>query len=607
MTIGADRAASAYIGAFVDELVRAGVRHVCVSPGSRSAPLALTIAANPALRGWIHLDERVGAFFALGLARATGAPVALLCTSGTAAANFLPAIVEAHTAGVPLLVFTADRPAELRDVGAAQTIDQNRLFGAHVKWFVEVALPEATPAMLRYARTLAGRAVAAAAASPPGPVHLNFPLREPLVPLPLATPQGMTPGDALAWRGRPDGAPWVTVTDAPRVPDAATISRLAARLRRARRPLLICGPQFDPGLAPPLAALARACGAPVLADPLSQLRWGLHDRSMVIDRYDAALRHETTSARLAPDLIMRVGGMPTSKALQQFLQRHAVTPLVIVDGARWPDPTLLAAEMVHAEPRLLVERLVEGDAGNADADPGWASAWRRVNDVTNTALHDYGAGLDEPFEGRALAEVAALVPAGGTLFVSSSMPVRDLDAFAPGDARPLRVLANRGANGIDGVLSTALGVAATMHASNGADSNAGPLVLVIGDLAFYHDMNGLLAGRLHALDATIVVLNNDGGGIFSFLPQAAYPEHFELLFGTPHGLTFAPAAELYGARYHRAETWDALRAGVTAGMTGGGLHVVEMRTDRARNVTLHRDAWAAVAVALDAPEATRAR
>jgi len=607
VTIGADQAASAYIGAFVDELVRAGVRHVCVSPGSRSAPLALTIAANPALRSWIHLDERVGAFFALGLARATGAPVALLCTSGTAAANFLPAVVEAHSAGVPLLVFTADRPPELRDVGAAQTIDQNRLFGAHVKWFVEVALPEATPAMLRYARTLAGRAVAAAAASPPGPVHLNFPLREPLVPLPAATPQGMTPGDALAWRGRPDGAPWVTVTDAPRVPDVATTSRLAARLRRARRPLLICGPQFDPGLAAPMAALARACGAPVLADPLSQLRWGLHDRSMVIDRYDAALRHETTSARLAPDLIMRVGGMPTSKALQQFLQRHAVTPLVIVDSARWPDPTLLAAEMVHAEPRFLVERLLEAHAGDTDADPGWASAWRRVNDLTNTALRDYGAGLDEPFEGRALAEIAALVPAGGTLFVSSSMPVRDLDAFAPGDARPLRVLANRGANGIDGVLSTALGVAATTHASNGADSNAGPLVLVIGDLAFYHDMNGLLAGRLHALDATIVVLNNDGGGIFSFLPQAAYPEHFELLFGTPHGLTFAPAAELYGARYHRAETWDALRARVTAGVSGRGLHVVEMRTDRARNVTLHRDAWAAVAIALDAPEATRAR
>jgi len=250
---------------------------------------------------------------------------------------------------------------------------------------------------------------------------------------------------------------------------------------------------------------------------------------------------------------------------------------------------------------------VEEYAGDADADPGWASAWRRVNDVTNTALHDYGAGLDERFEGRALAEIAALVPAGGTLFVSSSMPVRDLDAFAPGDARTLRVLANRGANGIDGVLSTALGVAATTDASNGADLNAGPLVLVIGDLAFYHDMNGLLAGRLHALDATIVVLNNDGGGIFSFLPQAAYPEHFELLFGTPHGLTFAPAAELYGARYHRAETWDALRAGVAAGVRGRGLHVVEMRTDRARNVTLHRDAWAAVAVALDALEATRAR
>lgn len=596
MTVSPDRAAFAYVGAFVDELARAGVRHVCVAPGSRSAPLALTIANHPALRTWVHLDERAAAFFALGMARALGAPVALVCTSGTAAANFLPAVVEARSAAVPLLVLTADRPPELRDVGAPQTIDQRGLYGTHVKWFVEVALPEATPALVRYARTLASRAAGLAAAVPAGPVHLNFPFREPLVPVATEPPAGMSEGDAIAWHGRPDGAPWARVDDALPTPDPRTTRRLAGYLRTARRPLVVCGPQQDCALAMPLAALARSIGAPLLADPLSQVRWGQHDRACVVDRYDAALRDEATAAALAPDLVLRIGAPPTSKPLQRFLQRHTPAHHVVVDAARWPDPALLATEMVHADPRVLCEHLLDHLAsGRGAAAPESLTAWRRVDATAGAALAAYCAALTEPFEGRALAEVAAVVPPGGTLCVSSSMPVRDLDAFAAGDDRALRVLANRGANGIDGVLSTALGAAAAARETGG-----GPLVLVIGDLAFYHDMNGLLAAKLHALDATIVVLNNDGGGIFSFLPQAAHPAHFEQLFGTPHGLDFAPAAALYGAQYHRADTWDALRAAVEAGTAGRGLHIIEMRTDRARNVALHRDAWAAVARALAA-------
>lgn len=596
MTISPDRAAFAYVGAFVDELARAGVRHVCVSPGSRSTPLALTIARHAALRIWVHQDERVAAFFALGMARVLGAPVALLCTSGTAAANFLPAVVEARRARIPLLVLTADRPPELRDVGAAQTIDQNRLYGDHAKWFVEVALPEATPDLLRYARTLACRATATAAATPAGPVHLNFPFREPLIPVPAEPPATLSDGDALAWNGRPDGEPWVAVADAPPGTEAPTVERLAARLAAARRPLLVCGPQFDAALAVPLTALARALGAPLLADPLSQARWGTHDRSAVIDCYDAALRHEPTAAALVPDLVLRFGGLPTSKSLLQYLQRHAAARQVVIDAAGWPDPTLLVAEVVHADPRSLAERLLEcltSGGGERDAGADWLAAWRRVDGAANAALSKYVASLGELFEGRALAEIAALLPTGGTLFVSSSMPVRDLDAFARGGARQLRVLANRGANGIDGVISSALGAVAA-----GRERGGGPLVLAIGDLAFYHDMNGLLAAKLHALDATVVVINNDGGGIFSFLPQAADPAHFEQLFGTPHGLDFAPVAELYEARYHRADTWQSLRDGIAAGISGRGLHIVELRTDRARNVALHRDAWAAVAAAL---------
>jgi len=290
--------------------------------------------------------------------------------------------------------------------------------------------------------------------------------------------------------------------------------------------------------------------------------------------------------------------VPTSKTLIEFLRRQGTAPLVVVDAARWPDPTLLASEIVHAEPRLLCEAVLEcvGEMRAAPAAAGgWLAEWRRVNDTAAAALERHGCPLDEPFEGSALADVAAVLPAGATLFVSSSMPVRDLDAFGVGDARTLRVLANRGANGIDGVVSTALGAAAAARQAAG-----GPVVLVIGDLALYHDMNGLLAAKLHALDVTVVVINNDGGGIFSFLPQAAQPAHFEQLFGTPHGLEFEPVATLYGARYHRADDRVQLKRAVAAGVAGGGLHIVELHTDRARNVELHREAWAAVAAALSA-------
>jgi 2-succinyl-5-enolpyruvyl-6-hydroxy-3-cyclohexene-1-carboxylate synthase len=590
-----DQAAFAYIGAFVDELARSGVRNVCIAPGSRSTPLALSIASHPDLRTWVLIDERCAGFFALGMARALGAPVALLCTSGTATANFLPAVIEARSSCIPLIVMTADRPPELRDVGAAQTIDQNRLYGGYPKWFVEVALPDVTPTLLRYARTVACRAVATAAASPPGPVHLNFPFREPLVPSAIEPPPDLSEGDALAWKGRANGEPWVAVTDAPGVATTEIVEEIAAQLRNARQPLFICGPQFDRALAKPFAELAHVLGAPLLADPLSQIRWGDHDRDAIIDRYDAALRDDATASKLIPDVVLRIGGLPTSKPLLQYLERHSAAQHIVVDATNWPDPTLLAARVVHADPVTLCTQLVDSLANrspNSDVNAGWLAEWKDVDARAGAALDAYTGEVGEPFEGAILKQIAALLPQASTLFVSSSMPVRDLDAFASGDERRIRVLANRGANGIDGVVSTSLGVAAARA------SDDGPLVLVIGDLAFYHDMNGLLAASLHEIDATIVVINNDGGGIFSFLPQSTQPSHFEELFGTPHGMQFEAAAKLYGARYSQAESLESLRAAVVSGMNEKGLDIIEMRTDRARNVLLHREAWARVAGSL---------
>jgi 2-succinyl-5-enolpyruvyl-6-hydroxy-3-cyclohexene-1-carboxylate synthase len=365
-------------------------------------------------------------------------------------------------------------------------------------------------------------------------------------------------------------------------------------MKRAKRPLIVCGPQPDPNLAQAVTSLASRLGAPLLADPLSQLRWGPHSRECVVDRYDSFLRDEGTAQSLIPDLVLRIGGTPTSKPLIQYLQRHSSAPLIIIAESRWPDPTLLAEEIVRADPATACAQLATSIGEDVAGDATWRARWGEIDRSARNALEQYACGISEPFEGAALADVAAVLPDNSALFVSSSMPVRDLDAFASGDQRRIRVLSNRGANGIDGVISTALGAAAGIRSTSGE-----PLVLVIGDLAFYHDMNGLLAARLHNLDATIVVLNNDGGGIFSFLPQAEHPQHFEQLFGTPHGLDFAPAATLYAASYERVIDSASLRRAVTNAIAGSGLHIIEMRTDRARNVVLHREAWAAVASAVD--------
>lgn len=572
-----------FVGALVDEIVRSGVTHFCICPGSRSTPLALTIARHPEAQIWMHLDERSASFFALGMAKTSGQPVALVCTSGTAAANFLPAIVEASLARVPLLVLTADRPHELRDCGAPQTINQIGLYGNHVKWFVDLPIPEATPSLVRYAQTIAGRAVATSCIAPAGPVHLNCPYREPLVPLADTQPIKST---------RINQQPYVQVTTAPRLPDTASITALASRLQDIPRGLIICGPQNNPALAPAVTRLATHLDYPILADPLSGLRCGEHPHTHILDSYDAFLRDTAFIQNYQPDIVLRFGAMPTSKPVLLYLQQHPTCHQIVVDEAEgWNEPTTLAAEMVYADGaalcRLIADTLAQ--EGMARTDTDWNNAWIVADRLTRTTLSTQLASVDELFEGKIFAELATLLPDGATLYAGNSMPVRDLDTFFPSSEQNVRFLSNRGANGIDGVVSSALGAQAA-----GAD----PLMLVIGDISFYHDSNGLLAANQYNLDATIILLNNDGGGIFSFLPQAQDREHFEQLFGTPHGLDFRPLAEMYGAHYWRVEDWEAFRTAVQESIAHGGLRIIEVVTERERNVALHRACWPAVSTAL---------
>jgi 2-succinyl-5-enolpyruvyl-6-hydroxy-3-cyclohexene-1-carboxylate synthase len=591
-----------YAGAFVDELARAGVRNVVICPGSRSTPLAMMFAVQPGMRVWMQVDERSAAYFGLGMAKRLRQPVALLCTSGTAAANFMPAVVEAKLTHVPLLVLTADRPHELRDNGAPQSIDQNRLYGTYAKWFVEVALPEATNAALRYIRTLAVRAAASVQAIPAGPVHLNFPLREPLTaePVPGQPLPPLAERDVIAWQGRPDNAPYVEVRDAlPGTPTSATIEYLMDMLSGARRGLIIAGPNDDPALVEPLARLARHLGYPVLADPLSQLRCGDHDRDMTLSSYDAFLRIDSFSESAQPGLILRFGAMPTSKPLLLYLKRYASCPLVIIDGhGGWEEPTQLASQVIHADPAALCRGLLaalDQPGGSEDLRPPvsqeWTAMWQDADRLTRQVLESAVQDFNELFEGRVFTELAGLLPDGTTLYTGNSMPVRDLDTFFWSSERRIRIMGNRGANGIDGVISSALGASAA-----GQDEAT---ALVLGDLSFFHDLNGLLAARLHRLDLTIVLINNDGGGIFSFLPQAAFPEHFEQLFGTPTGLDFRLAVQMYGGQFQRVEDWEQFRKVVYQGLSSGGLHVIEVPTERASNVKMHRQLWGVIEKALD--------
>ncbi len=590
----------AYVGAFIDELQRIGCTNIVICPGSRSTPLALVSAQHPGLRVWMHVDERSAAFFALGMAKRLRQPVALLCTSGTAAANFFPAIVEAKLTHIPLLVLTADRPHELRENGAPQAIDQNRLYGTHVKWFVEVALPEGTNSALRYIRTLADRTAALAQAVPAGPVHLNFPLREPLTPAALPE-QSLPPEeqrDPTAWYGRPNNIPYIGVDDAPLASTASvTLKRVAEQLSSTTRGLIVVGAQDDAEISGPLLSLAQQLGYPILADPLSQLRTGQDDQSAIVTAYDGFLRSETFSSCMQPEVVLRFGAMPTSKPLLLYLKRYASCPQIVIDGnGEWQEPTQLASQMIHAQPaafcRDLHTILVGGrDSAKSGSPSAWLSTWLESDRITRETLQATLQDFSPLFEGRVFRELAELLPENTTLFAGNSMPIRDLDTFFWKTQKKMRLLGNRGANGIDGIVSTALGISA-------ASQRDEHTVLVIGDLSFYHDLNGLLAAKLHRLNLTVILVNNDGGGIFSFLPQAAYPEHFESVFGTPIDLDFVPIVQAYGGHFQRLPDWQTFREAVGHSITSGGLSVLEVRTERESNVTLHRHLWQAIENAL---------
>jgi 2-succinyl-5-enolpyruvyl-6-hydroxy-3-cyclohexene-1-carboxylate synthase len=556
--------------AVVEELGRCGVTDACVSPGSRSTPLALALDAAPGIHVFVVGDERCAAFFALGVARERKRPTLLLCTSGTAAANYLPAVVEASLSDVPLIVVTADRPPELRDCGAPQTITQVGLFAAHVRWSVDVPAPSADVDLERYYRTLACRAAAAAMEPPAGPVHVNLPMREPL----------FDPAEEEAVALEPVAAePFVTVHPSSAAAAPATVAALLARLGRGGRGLIICGPGTDHRAAPAIGALARALAWPILADPISGLRFGAHDRSQVADAYDVLLRDREFRDRHRPETILQIGALPASKPLARFLEasprlRHAV----VAPPRHWPDPLHRASDVVRADAAELCATL----AARLPARTGgstWLADWLDSSRALRAALDHELSGLDaEILEGRIFPTLVERLPPETLVILGNSMPVRDADTFLGSGERPIRFAGNRGASGIDGQLSTALGAAAARRE---------PTVLVVGDLGFLHDLGGLQIAARHRIPLLVVVVNNDGGGIFSFLPQVELARSFETLFGTPHGLDLEPAVGMCGGRCVRARSWYELAGAIDRSLGEGDLRVVELVSDRAQNRALH--------------------
>src|SRR6266849_3876193 len=553
--------AQSFAATFVDELAVQGVEYACVSPGSRSAAVAMALQRHPKTNVFVQIDERSGSFFALGLAKATGKPVVALSTSGTAAAEFHPAVVEAFHSRTPLIVLTADRPPELRDVGANQAIDQQHLYGTAVRWFFDPGPPVEIAGAARVGRGLAARAVAEAAG---GPVHINLPFREPLVP-----PPGQAPSA--------EGESGQSITSGRMLPTQAQLANLASALQRAQRPLVVAGEMRDgERLAPALLRL----GLPVLAEPTSQLR--RTEAGAAVESYEALLR-AGWSLQHGPDLVISLGGTPTSRVLNRWLAAAAAPTFLIDPDRAWRDEDHVATNVMACEPQPLLEALPPVDR-TAWRDQ-WVSAGKRASaaiaaTIVSTPLH----------EGHVVRALSARLPDPGHVFIGSSMPIRAADSFWPLARPQQRFFGNRGASGIDGLVSSGLGVA------TGRD--AVPTVLLLGDLSLYHDMNGLLALQRHGIRATLVVCDNNGGGVFNFLPQAEHQDVFEELFATPLGVDFAQVARLYGLVYSPVTDRSGLEPAISDAIDKATPTMVVVQFKRDDSVSGHRLCWEAAAAAL---------
>ena len=554
---------SKYVYTIVNSLIQAGVEDVVISPGSRSTPLAYAFASlQDELNVYRQIDERAAGFFALGIAKAKAKPVVLVCTSGTAAANYYPAIVEAKYARVPLIVLTADRPHELREVGAPQTINQIRIFGENVKWSAEFPLPDEALETPPYLARHTARAAAIAMAYPMGPVHMNIPFREPLL---------------IDFDYKGLDVPFQKSYSSPLQPSTEAMEDLQAIIGIARKGLVVIGELPLATERADLWAFIEKLQWPVVVESLSNMRTSIPESCMpyIVSTYDAILKNDLFKQAVKVDTVIRFGAQPVSKFLMQFISASNPKHYVVIDeDTMFRDSTSMSTHFIHA---AIDEWLEDVYTGNR-LEEGYLTMWQQAEQFAVAQVEQYTQWSSD--EGAHVYNFLQLVPDGADLFVSSSMPIRDIDTFLLKTTKDIRIIANRGANGIDGVISTAFGYSA-------ANPNR-PTYLLIGDLAFLHDSNAFVVTRYQDVKLNVLVMNNDGGGIFSYLPQAKVETYYEELFGTPTALTFEQLAAMYHVDYAVVQEDEKLRAEHFNHPTTS---ITEVFTNRTQNTENHRKLW----------------
>jgi 2-succinyl-5-enolpyruvyl-6-hydroxy-3-cyclohexene-1-carboxylate synthase len=557
----------------VETLVRCGICQAVVSPGSRSTPLTMALVRHEQIEAIPVLDERSAAFFALGLARQSGMPVALVCTSGSAGANYFPAIIEAQESGVPLLVLTADRPPEMRACASGQTIDQQKLFGSHVSHYHELAVPEAKSESLAYLRQTVAHAGARTLHPQAGPVHLNVPFRDPLAPVEDPSTRGVE--DVI-------GADFFSHLEVMGTGETSA-TRLWQRAISVRG-LIVAGPEIptNPGAyAKAVGTLAARMGWPILADGVSPLRHHPAGKAVVVTSYDTILRNTKVARDLLPRYVLCLGDWPTSKVLRRWLEQSGAEIVLVTKGHDNRDALHGRTRQISAP----VESLIAQIKGKPLR--GYAQDWQSLEQKVRAGLNIEGRSNPGIFEGDVTATLAAVLPKRTPVYVASSMPIRDVEYFWPANGRGCRFYFNRGANGIDGTLSTALGVA---HGNQ-------PTVLLTGDLAFLHDVNGLLITPKFQGSLTVVLINNAGGGIFEHLPVAQFDPPFEEYFATPQSVDFAKLCAAHGIAHTLVHSLSQLRK-LTAKLPPRGVHVLEVTTNRELDAALRKRLFTQVAASL---------
>jgi len=540
-----------YIAALVDELYQLGVREVVISPGSRSTPLSILFCEHN-FEIFVNIDERSSGFFALGIAKEQVRPVVLICTSGSAVANYLPAIVEAKYSGVPLIVLTADRPPELRSVGAPQAIDQNKIFNNFTKYYEELSMPQESESMYGYVRVVMQKAYSNAMTKKYGVVHINVPIREPLIPdlsiLDFTLGRNKNKFECI---------------------EGETQVLMDRSIFKNKNGIVICGGDVYSDYHQEILKLGERLKAPVLADPLSNLR--NYSNEIIIDSYDAFLNNDDIKRELKPEFIIHLGQVPVSKRLQQFLTLHHEVLYIQVDESfQYCNPTLSTKKYIVSSPKLFAHS-INIENSNTEYLNKWVSYQKQMRKQLNDAKDE-----ENLFEGKLIQKLQNMLPEKSRLVVANSMSIRDMDYFFEARNQNIKILCNRGANGIDGTVSTALGVSTSNN----------PTILVTGDLAFYHDLNGLLIGKTNNLNLIILLLNNDGGGIFRYLPQSK-EKHFVNLFLTPQGINFEGVKTLYNTVYYQAKDYKSFEQFFNEVLALEGIKLIEVKIDSELSKILH--------------------